>query len=333
VFSRAKAYGGRFPALAKLEPVVWGEGADASVKLAPRGGEGAGPVFELAKTGDLDALIDRLPLFDRAMHTVGVKPLAVTLADGDAAGLTDDKPVVLAYHLYGQGRVVTLNAGGLWRWSFREKGDAGDEFVYDRFWLGLLRWMLSGSDFLAGHDAALASDRRLYTDEQPMQFLIRTRGLDEEAYRPRLVIRPSTPPGAGPSTGGGETQVEPSRRAAGVYLAEAGPFAPGSYTVTLVNNVGNPRELATTVDVVSASIENRDLSADRRLMDEVARVSEGRAVEAADVARLGEIFAEWRARRELAERKTPAWDRWWLLAAIVAALGAEWLLRRREGLL
>ena len=52
-----------------------------------------------------------------------------------------------------------------------------------------------------------------------------------------------------------------------------------------------------------------------------------------DVPKLGRIYREWRARKELADRKAPMWDRWWLLAAVLLVLAAEWLVRRREGLL
>ena len=333
VFSRGKPYGGRFQPLAKLEPVVWGGGVvqgvriDAKEPLAPEG-----PVFELAKPADLEALVGRLPQFDQILHTVGVKPLAVVLADGRSeTGMADaslapngsERSVVMAYHLYGQGRVATLNASGLWRWSFREKTRPEDEFVYDRFWSGVLRWLLSGSDFLAGHDVALRADRRLCTDEQPMSFLIRTRALDQDAYRPRLSVR-------GPGTA---VEIEPRRQAGGNYVAEAGPFPPGTYEVKLTNNIGRPPELTQTVEVVSASVENRVLSADPALMGRLAQTSEGRVLSAGDVGDLGRIVREWRTRKQLAEERDSMWDRWWVLGAVVAMLGAEWFARRREGLL
>ena len=68
--------------------------------------------------------------------------------------------------------------------------------------VSLLQWLLGGSQFLPGSDVALASGRRYYTSEQPMQFLISTRHLDRAAYQPRLTI-----------VGGGKTsEVEPRPR-------------------------------------------------------------------------------------------------------------------------
>ena len=325
VFSRGKPYGGRFPALAKLEPVVWGEGATAALRLAPTPVGRATPIFELTTVGQIDALFEQLPPFDQAMRTVGVKPLAVILAGGEPVGAAggDEKPTVMAYQHYGQGRVVTVNASGLWRWAFREKASEDEEVVYERFWSTMLRWLLAGSDFLAGADVALRSERRLYTDEQPMRFLVRTRGLDQEVYRPRLAIRGS----------GVATDLEPRPQAGGSFIAEAGPFPPGTYQVTLRNNLGKPAEIGMIVEVASASIENRVLSADPVLMQRLGETSEGQVLAAADVPRLGEVVRQWRARRELADQKISLWDHAALLAGILAILGVEWFLRRREGLL
>ncbi len=341
VFARGKSYGGRFAPLAKYEPVVWGTLATSDVRIDPttsRTGMATSasdsPILELAPAGDLDALIDRLPRLDMVRHTVGVKPLAVILAggQGDLQGQAAPGPngvnrmVVLAYQQFGQGRVVTLNASGLWRWAFRDDQEQTDDAVYERFWISTLRWLLSGSDFLAGHDVALRSNRRLYTDEQIVSMLVRTRGLEAQAYRPTLRISPQD--------GDGETvQIEPRAGGAGHYHAQVGPLRPGAYQVTLVNNIGRPTELTTTVRVAPSTIENRVLSADRATMQRIAETSGGQVVDADDVANLDTIVRRWQARQQLAERKRSLWDRWWILALIVACLGGEWYLRRREGLL
>jgi hypothetical protein len=103
--------------------------------------------------------------------------------------------------------------------------------------------------------------------------------------------------------------------------------------VTLKNNVGKPAELSQSIEVVSASVEKRELSADPETMRQLAEISGGAVVTAKDVARLPEIVRRWDAARELSHRRHSAWDHRWLLAGIFVLLGAEWWLRRREGLL
>jgi hypothetical protein len=85
--------------------------------------------------------------------------------------------------------------------------------------------------------------------------------------------------------------------------------------------------------VVSASVEKRELSADPDLMRQLAEVSGGAVLHAGDVPRLPEIVRRWEAARELSYQRRSVWDHWWLMTGIFGLLGAEWWLRRREGLL
>ncbi len=322
VFNRGKSYGGRFPALAKLEPVVWGA---AQVVARPRLTEAGRdhPLFNLVPGRKADEVLDSLPPFDRIRVSLGAKPLAVVLSRADVGGPPEEAPIVIAWQLYGQGRVLALNAGGIWRWAFHERGDTQREGIYPAFWTNLLRWLLAGSDFLAGHDVALTSDRRLYTDAQPVRLLIRARGLDPESYQPRLHI-------AGPDT---EEILEPRASQGSSFLAEVGPFPPGNYTVTLENNQGRPATLTQELRVVSSSIEKRELSADSAALAELAGTSDGAVLAPDDLSGLSERVRRWRADRQLAEDQIALWDRIWILALLLGILGFEWFLRRRGGLI
>jgi hypothetical protein len=318
LFARGKPYGGRFQPLSKLEPVAWGNGVTPAVKMRPTGAGRDNPIFDLGAAGTLDELLERLPALDQVSVTLGEKPLAIVLA----SAVDQDGPVLLAYQRYGQGKALSLNASGLWRWSFRETGQEESEVAYGRFWISLLQWLLSGSQFLPGDDVALTGARRYYSSEQPMQFLISTRNLDRAIYQPRLVI----------NGGKQNVEVEPRQRGES-FVAEAGPFAPGTYRVTLRNNVGKPAELSQNVEVVSASIEKKELSADPETMRKLAEMSGGAVVKAEDIARMPEVVRRWEAARQIAHRQQSVWDRWWLLTGLLGLIGAEWWFRRREGLL
>jgi hypothetical protein len=318
LFARGKPYGGRFQALSKLEPVAWGNGITPAVKLRPTLAGRDNPIFDLGSAGTLDELLDRLPALDQVSVTLGEKPLAIVLASASA----QEGPVLLAYQRYGQGKTLSLNASGLWRWSFRETGQEESEIAYSRFWISLLQWLLSGNQFLPGNDVALTGARRYYSSEQPMQFLISTRNVDPAIYKPQLVI-----------SGAKQTvEVEPRQRGES-FVAEAGPFPPGAYRVILRNNVGKPAELSQSIEVTSASIEKKELSADPETMRKLAEISGGAVVKGEDVARLPEIVKRWEAARQIAHRQQTVWDRWWLLSGILGLIGLEWWLRRKEGLL
>jgi hypothetical protein len=155
-----------------------------------------------------------------------------------------------------------------------------------------------------------------------MQFLISTRNLDRAVYKPRVEI----------SSGAQKVEVEPRQRGES-FVAEAGPFAPGTYRVTLRNNVGKPPELVQNLEVVSASIEQKELSADPETMRKLAEISGGAVVRGEELGRMPEVVRRWEAARQIAHRQQPVWDRWWLMTGLLGLLGAEWWLRRREGLL
>jgi len=322
LFARGKAYGGRFQPLAKLEPVVWGAGAEPSVRISPTEAGRESPIFDLGSSGSLEELLDRFPAFDQAHATAGEKPLAMVLASAADKGGPDERTVLMASQQYGQGRVLLLNAAGLWRWAFRETGQQESEVAYRRIWISMVQWLLAGGGFLPGADVALHSARRTYTSEQPMQFLVTTKGIDRASYQPRLTIA-----GAGRSV-----EVEPRERD-GAYVAEAGPFPQGTYQVTLRNNVGKPPEMSMTIEVVDASVERRELSADPQLMKQLATVSGGQALAGSDLGQLGDVVRRWRAARQLSHEQRPVWDRWWVLATMLGMMGVEWWLRRQEGLL
>jgi hypothetical protein len=318
VFARGKSYGGRFQALAKLEPVAWGTGARSGVKVKVTEAGRENPIFDIGARGTLDEVFERLPALDQASATLGEKPLAVALATSSEP----EGPVLVAYQRYGQGKAMSLNATGLWRWAFREQAQDESDAAYHRFWISLLQWLISSGQFLPGADTSLVSPKRYYTSEQPMQFIIGARNLDRSAYRPRLVIE-----GAGKTS-----EIEPRARGE-VFIAEAGPFSPGTYKVTLRNNVGKPAELSQTMEVVSASVEKRELSADPELMRNIAQTSGGGVIEAKDVANMGDVLRRWEASRQLSYQQVALWDRWWIFASIIGLLGLEWWLRRREGFL
>ncbi|MBI2191262.1 MAG: VWA domain-containing protein [Planctomycetes bacterium] len=340
VFARGKAYNGRFLPLARFEPVSWGPGADPEIRphLTPEGLES--PIFEIGPTSDVQALIGRLPALDQAAWTLGERPLAVVLATaGGATSQADSgRTILLAYQRYGQGKVLTLNATGLWRWCLRPRAAEDEETAYARLWNAILRWMIAGNVFDPGAQVSLRSARRHYTDEQTLQFFIHTQGIDRGVYRPRLSIRPTpgleTRPGPDPSPAvASPMEIEPREQKGGGYSAEAGPLPPGSYQVTLFNNAGRPETLFLTVEVLSASVENRELSADPDLLRKTAESSGGKMLRASEISSLPEIFKQWQASGQQAYEKQTVWDRWWMLGGMLLALGIEWFLRRREGLI
>ncbi|MCP4347507.1 MAG: VWA domain-containing protein [Desulfobacterales bacterium] len=325
VFSRGKPYSGRFYPLAKLEPVVWGDNVEEQINIKITDQGMTTPVFEIGANfgAGINDLISRMPKLDQAISTRGEKPLAVVLASSESAQDNSQDSILMAFQRFGQGKVVTLNMTGIWRWAFREKSGEQEEYLFNRFWISLLRWMLSDTDFLPGADVSLRSGRRYYTDKQRIQFQIMTRGLDPESYKPRLTI----------SGNNVSEELKPGKGRGGYHTLSIGPFEPGAYDVVLHNNIGRPSELETQVEVVSSSVEMRNLSADPAAMEKIAHDADGRVLSQSDIGNLPAIVNDWKVKRQLSTEKNTLWDQWWILILVIIAFGWELYLRRREGLL
>ena len=320
IFSRGKAYSGRFNPLAKLEPVIWGEEIGPPLQLTASLIRG-GPLADLFTPEEKRSVIRQLTPLGSIQRVSGLKPLAEILVSGSPDNPDDNFPLMIS-QTYGRGRVLTINSTGLWRWAFHEQREEIGEPLHDRFWINSLRWLLAGGDFLAGHNVALRSDWRLYTDEMSPRFLIRTRGLEQQNFQPQLLITGNNK----------QIAITPHQRSDSVYTAQSAPLQPGLYTLTLENNIGFPPKLSMNIEVVSASIENRELSHDPELMGNIAEISTGGTLTAGDIGKLDTLFKIWQSSSMPADQAAPLWNHWLVLFLLITLLAAEWLLRRREGL-
>jgi hypothetical protein len=325
IFSRGKPYNGRLTALARLEPVVWGQGSTEVGRVEVTRAGRRTPLFDFGVALDQwQSMGGSLRPPAAVTETRGEKPLSVILATAVARPPATTEHIMMAYQNFGLGRVVTLNANGLWHWAFREKADDDrQETIYRHFWLSLIQWLLAHGEFLPGADTALRTERRYYTDTESIELMILTKGVPTDQYHPRLTVR-------GPNL---DQAISPGEDHGGQYRLQVGPFPPGTYDIVLANNIGRPSQLASQIEVVQSTIELENLSADPTLMKRIAELSEGRALEADELEKLPQIINNWHRQRQLAHEHRILWDRWWLLASGILLLGAEWFLRRRSGLL
>ena len=284
------------------------------------------PVMALGSTREESARIwrDRFPGFT-GLNTVNrAKPGARVLAFNADQSNTYGPLAVFAVQQIGRGRTMAFTSDTTQSWGtlFQSKfGTAEDPTLYyRRFWNQTIRW--------------LAADRiRRKSGELKVQ-VDRGVAVPGETVEVRIPFPPSRPDASVTLKrglpGGEPTVVELIRdevtrswhasvplEAAGEWILTAGMPRPGLdplFARALVNVVPDTRELAST-------------AANRELMAELAKLGGGRLLDndpktwAVEVDPRGSRIVEygWRA----------AWDRWWLLALLLALLTAEWSLRRR----
>jgi hypothetical protein len=239
------------------------------------------------------------------------------------------RPLVVTQQA-GLGRVVFLAFDSTWRLRHRE----GDTY-HHRFWGQLLRWATGGALPAGTALVKLGSDQERYALNESVT--VRARLL-----QPDLSPLLTNEAAVSVRRDGGlvlRRRLEYIGDLPGMYAAEIGQLASGSYTVELegpevkaaLAAEGLPG-LSTSFSVdPAASTEQVDLAADAGLPRIVAEMTGGVAVpvweasSVVDALRPAEYTVEERADYDL-------WSSWPLLAALLGLATAEWVLRKRVGL-
>ena len=223
-------------------------------------------------------------------------------------------------------RTAALLGSGTWRWRTLPEGSTDLAPVYPALLSGLVRWTTAARD---RRPVRVRADRALWGEREAVTF---SGQVYTEALAPvadadvRITLR-------GPT---GRTQTVAMRALGnGRYTADAGPQAPGATTFTAEATRSGARlgEDRGTFGVGRLSAERREPGADVATMRLIALRSGGAVV---GLDTLGAFVRQLRstlADRPLVRRDaTPVLGLPALLALIVALLTAEWVLRKRSGM-
>ncbi len=244
----------------------------------------------------------------------------------------ESKNAVIAIQRFGLGQVMMLGFDQTWRLRYR----AGDE-RHHKFWCQVLRWANAGK-LQAGTDLVrIGADEMQYNPDQPVKVRARITNVDhspvvsEDVFAkvfdgPRLVL---------------QKKLDRTPDSPGMYEADLGALPPGKrYRIELsgpevekILRAKGPDKVETEIVVVPTySAELTELTADRTALDTLARVSNGAVADpqhAADVLdRLGSGIE-----RKTVYRRYLIWNSWPLFLVMLVGLAAEWVLRKRVGLI
>jgi hypothetical protein len=252
-----------------------------------------------------------------------LKPAAQVLAEHPTlTGATGRNLPAICFHYVGPGRVWFHAIDSTWRWRL----GAGDAY-FSRFWVQTIRFLARGK-LTSGQGVQLIADRREYRHGEVVE--LRARFLD-----PRLAPAGNDVTVLLESAGQPRRRVTLDRNPAvhGVFAGSLADLPVGQYEVLLAEPQlpGNPP--ATRFSVVAPPGEMARLEMDAAALAAAADVTHGEFYTIQDADRLlSELPA---GRREPLENlpPIPLWNRWWLLAAFVACLTGEWILRKRKGML
>ena len=315
-FPRDKMYGVWWSA---AEPDVKDVGAGAKGYSALALQHGAEPNSKVVK--DMLAMVHDKGQGTGPKDEVG----SVLYMRGLISAMLGVEGVRQAQERYGKGKVMTVSAGGLWRWSFLPDSLSALQGVYPRLWAQIIRWLVYDSDFLPGQDITFRSERTTYQPGERVRFVIRTREVPLDQYQPRISLQPPQ----------GEPElITPTRVAdSGDFVAYYTPVQEGAYRATLQNNVGTPARDESRFTAYSDFEETRLVSSDPQLMAHIARQTGGEPLTLDQLGTLPERARAFAARAADTPRLVDAWDNGLVLACLFGILGLEWLLRRARGAL
>lgn len=246
---------------------------------------------------------------------------------------TEQRNALVVASQTGLGKVAMLNFDQTWRFRY----GIGDT-IHHKFWGQLMRWG-AGENLAAGTEHVRLGTRRLsYEAGEKVRVMAR---LVDDAFRPvsdaevgiavynkdgQVVLRKSLAFQA-QSHGMYETEFE-SLTEPGAYRVElTGPKVEELLSKENVKTV----EQKLTILAEGNPVELGEVSVNPELATKIASMTRGIVAKPDEAAKVLSLFGD--ATKEVDESKeTKLWDNWMILALAVAAATAEWILRRRGGL-
>ena len=328
LFARSKPYTGTLPGLEPLEPVSWATGRTGEFQMKPSADGQTAGLFGQALPAPDSAIWDSLPKLKDAHLIDIVKPFTRVLAHGNTGENSSGQFPLLMVRRYGQGVSGLVNADGLWKWDFypdaRELGN-----MYQEYWIQLIYWMLSYSEFLPGQDYSLNLSSTSVQPGTPISINMAYRGNDQpeapsiEISSPTLEQPLLLSPGDLPSD---DSSLK--------WSASFTPDTPGSYTLRLITETEESLPEA-SLSVEQPPSEMDELSSDPGFLDRLTTATGGRLIQpSALTAFLDQTIRQGSPdSRDLGVFWSSSWMKWFIPPILIILLASEWFIRRRNGLI
>ncbi|MGQ9607761.1 MAG: glutamine amidotransferase [bacterium] len=233
------------------------------------------------------------------------------------------KPLIV-FQRYGKGIVMMFTTDNTWQWAFSGYSFGIDDSHYRKLWSSIIRWLASIRN--QADKITVETDKQSYYKYEKVRI---TAYIYNENYEPvndaqiKAQIQSDTK---------NIYDVTFVSEGDGRYIAEFKPVLDGNYKV---NIEAQRKEISlgkgsTEFIVQSIALEMQDTQLNERLLKELALVSGGAYCHIDDIDQLNI--------KEVNETITSTfensiWDNIYVFIAAIIFLGAEWLLRKRNGLI
>ena len=281
------------------------------------------PIMQLAGAPDESRKRwEALPPLAAAAPSGNARPGAAVLATTSGAGGVSH--ALVAVQRYGEGRSMVFTGEASWRWRMLMPST---DRVYDTFWRQAVRWLAIGA---TDSTALVPVSPTAPGDQVAVRVAVRTPSF--EPVRDAQVDVRVTGPDGRPQESGASLE-EASDASASVFAARFTPEQPGIYKVSARARRGgtDAGSASSSFLVGGADVEMTDPRLNTAVLSRLAAASGGRLLESGQTSQLLEALRANVPAATLAIRRD-LWHNGWSLAAIIALLAGEWILRRRWGL-
>jgi hypothetical protein len=285
----------------------------------------ASPAMQLGDTPEETARIwQNLPPLYWLLEVPELKPGVRVLAEHPTRTGPDGRRLpVFLFQYVGAGKVLFHASDETWRWRYR----VGDVY-FARYWIQTIRYLCRSKLGDAGHSAILATDRREYPQGESVRLRVR---FADERLAPAeddgvTVVVEQT---------GRKTQRMSLHRAAaarGVFEGVLDRPAAGSYHAWITAPALPGQSPAVDFTVVPPPGEFAQVRMDAAAMRSAAEISGGRFYTFDTADRLLDDLPPGRQVPIESLPPRPLWNRWPVLALFLGLLIAEWILRKRRGM-
>ena len=276
-----------------------------------------------------------IPLRDRSLDETPKKAEPRTRPDNTEEALRaqrefEGKHPLIVHQNVALGRVMFLACDRTWRLRYR----VGDPH-HHKFWGQVLRWA-TANKLPAGTDhVKIGTDRSRYDPDHRIRVRAK---LVDETFSPiiddavavklfrdgKLLLR---------------RKLKYTPNSPGIYAGDLGQLSAGLYRVELdapaakeILEKDKAEKVAAEFSVAADTpVEQVELGADRSLLTRLATLTGGAVADPNESGLLPRTFRPGRV-INLSRKQFVLWDSWLLLALIVLAATAEWILRKKVGL-
>ena len=260
----------------------------------------------------------KLPYLMNYQEAGTPKPGALVLADMTVAGR---RMPLLITQKYGRGRTAVFATGGDWRWQMLQPLE---DMSHEIFWRQMLRWLVSDTPTRVvastPRQVLLDNGRALLRAEVRDTTYLPTSDAQVEA---RIV---------GPDGAVQTVELHPDPLEQGTYTGDWDASREGSYVTEITARRGQ-QELGRDVVTLrreNGVAENFHLEQNRDLLEKLSAQTGGHYYRPNEVSRLGNDISYSDAGITVRETKD-LWDMPIVFFAALLLCCAEWLLRRRWG--